>query len=178
MGTTITKSLTINGCAVYKLDANGRASINPNIDNTTISLPAISFESTDIALMGTYSVVDYSRVQQMEISVNIPVDNSDALDLCTPGVQNWKITWCSSVFDSQSGVTIPKGFIIYARGLINNIPNAEISTGGENKADVTMSVISIKKVDLDGKVYYNIDRSKNVVEYNGVNYSGRVNRLY
>ena len=180
MSIAITKSLGVRGCAVWKLDAEGKRGENPNVDNVAGTLPSIELESTTINLMGSLDVPDVSRIGNLQLSVNIPLDVPKAMELCELGKSvQWHITWCSQFYDSVTGATTPKAFRVEVSGFVTSIPNAEINAGAENTGDVTMNLIAIKKINAtDNKVEYEIDRGRGIFKVRGDDLIGQFSRLY
>lgn len=180
MSLALVKSLGVKGCAVWKLDAEGKPGENPNVDNVAVTLPSIELESTTINLMGSLDIPDLSRIGNLQLSVNIPLDVPEALELIELGKSvQWHITWCSQFYDSVTGVTTPKAFRVEVSGFVTAIPNAEINAGAENTGDVTMNLIAIKKVNAtDNKVEYEIDRGRGIFKVRGDDMIGQFSSLY
>ena len=180
MSIAVTKSLGVRGCALWKLDANGNRGSNPNVDNVSITLPSIELESTTINLMGSVDVPDLSRIGNLQLSATIPLDVPEAHALIELGKPvKWHITWCSQLYDSVSGTTTPKAFLVEVSGFITSIPNAEVNAGAENTGDITMNLIAITKKNVtDNKVEYEIDRGKGIFRVNGDDMIGQFSSLY
>lgn len=169
MATSLTKFVGIKGCAVYRLIDGVPMTETPQVDNITISVPEITFGTTDVNMMGVVSIPDTTSIDNITLSVNIPIDNPDARHLMAVGLQEWKITYVVSNVSSQGLETLTP-CAIYARGWVNNIPNAEISKGGEGTADVSMNLMGFKKV-VGTDVLFDIDRSAGKLIINGINYN-------
>ena len=180
MSLALVKSLGVKGCAVWKLDENGATGQNPNVDNVAVTLPSIELETTTINLMGSLDVPDLSRIGNLQLTVNIPLDVPEALKLIELGKSvRWLITWCSQLYDSITGTTTPKAFNVEVSGFVTAIPNAEVNAGAENTGDVTMNLVSIKKTNAtDGIVEYEIDRGKGIFKVRGDDLIGQFSHLY
>lgn len=180
MSLALVKSLGVKGCAVWKLDENGATGQNPNVDNVAVTLPSIELETTTINLMGSLDVPDLSRVGNLQLTVNVPLDVPEAMELCELGRSvRWLITWCSQLYDSVTGATTPKAFNVEVSGFVTAIPNAEINAGAENTGDVTMNLISIKKTNATDKIVeYEIDRGKGIFKVRGDDLIGQFSTLY
>ena len=180
MSIAVTKSLGIKGCALWKLDADDKRGDNPNVDNVSITLPSIELESTTINLMGSVDVPDLSRIGNLQLSATIPLDVPEALALIELGKPvKWQITWCSQLYDSVSGTTTPKAFVVDVTGFVTSIPNSEVNAGAEHTGDVTMNLIAITKKNVtDNKVEYEIDRGKGIFRVNGNDMIGQFSSLY
>ena len=81
MSIAIKKGLGVKGCAVWKLDENGKAGENPNVDNVSVTLPSIELETTSINLMGSVDIPDVARIGNMQLSCTTPLDVKEAMDL-------------------------------------------------------------------------------------------------
>lgn len=180
MSLALVKSLGVKGCAVWKLDENGAAGQNPNVDNVAVTLPSIELESTTVNLMGSLDIPDLSRIGNLQLSVNIPLDIPEALELLELGKSvRWLITWCSQFYNSVTSETTPKAFTVEVSGFVTAIPNAEINAGAENTGDVTMNLISIKKTNVTDKIVeYEIDRGKGIFKVRGNDLIGQFSSLY
>ena len=180
MSVSIVKSLGIRGCAVWKLDDNGTPGQYPNVDNVSVTLPSIELESSSLQLMGTLDVPDLSRIGNLQLSANIPLDVPSAMELLEMGkVVKWLITWCSQEYNSVTGETTPKSFTVEASGFITSIPNAEVNAGAENTGDITMNLISYKKINgTDNKVQFEIDRGKGIFNILGNDMIRQFTSLY
>ena len=180
MATALTKSLPINGCAVYLMKDGKQVGLGPVLDSVTISLPSIEFETTTIPMMGSYDVPDPSRIPNLQVTITIPCDNLAARTLAQPGVCEWKITWVSQEYSAATGMNVPTGWVVLCRGHVVNIPNAEVSVGGENTSDITMNVIAIsKRSNTSPSVEsYALDRSAGSLRVNGVEYAKGINSLF
>lgn len=180
MSIAITKSLGVKGCAVWKYNEEGKVGEHPNVDNVAVTLPSIELESTTINLMGSLDVPDLSRIGNLQLTVNIPLDVPEALKLIELGKSvRWLITWCSQLYDSTTGTTTPKAFNVEVSGFVTGIPNAEVNAGAENTGDVTMNLIAIKKINAtDNKVEYEIDRGKGIFMVGDTDVIGGISSLY
>lgn len=180
MSRTPIKFVKICGVSVWAADENGAALYDtPQASDVSVSVPSIEFGTTDVNILGTLSVPDFSRLENFQLSATIPIDNPEAKKLMKLGLQNWVISYAVANLDSSTGLEQKTGYRIYARGYVSSIPNAEISTGGEGTADVSMNLVSLKKWALGASVpEFNIDRLAGKVEIDGVNYAAEVNALY
>ena len=180
MSLALVKSLGVKGCAVWKLDENGATGQNPNVDNVAVTLPSIELETTTINLMGSMDVPDLSRVGNLQLTVNVPLDVPEAMELCELGkTVSWLVTWCSQEYNSVTGETTPKAYSVNATGFISAIPNAEVNAGAENKDDITMNRISYKKTNITDKtIPFEIDRGKGIFRLNGKDLYGQFSTLY
>lgn len=180
MSVAITKSMGVKGCAVWKLDENGAPGQNPNVDNVSVQIPSIELETTTINLMGSLDVPDMSRIGNLQLSVTIPLDVPEAMELCVLGKSvRWLITWASMTYNAVTSETTPKAFTAEVSGFVTSIPNAEVNSGAENTGDVTMNLISIKKTNTTDKIVeFEIDRGKGIFNVRGQDLIGGISSLY
>ena len=180
MSVAIVKSLGVRGASVWKLDDNGTPGQYPNVDNVAITLPSIELETSSIQLMRKIDVLDLSRVGNLQLTVNVPLDVPSAMELLEMGkVVKWLITWCSQEYNSVTGETTPKSFTVEASGFITSIPNAEVNAGAENTGDITMNLISYKKTNTtDRLVQFEIDRGKGIFNVLGKDLIRQFTSLY
>ena len=180
MSISLKKSLGIRGCAIFKLDNDGKAGQTPNVDNVAITLPSIELETTSIQLMGSLEIPDVSRLGNLQLTANIPLDLPEAMALCELGkTVSWKITWCSVIYNHETGESTPKSFSVDVTGFVASIPNAEVNAGAENTGDVTLNLIKYKKTNLsDNKVIFEIDRGNGIFKVDGNDLFAQINSLY
>ena len=180
MSIALKKSTGVKGVAVWKLDENGQPGQNPNVDNVAVTLPSIELETTTISMMGSLDVPDLSRVGNLQLTVNVPLDVPEAMELCELGkTVSWLVTWCSQEYNSVTGETTPKAYSVNATGFISAIPNAEVNAGAENTGDITMNLISYKKTNITDKtIPFEIDRGKGIFRLNGKDLYGQFGNLY
>lgn len=180
MSLAIVKSLGVKGCAVWKIKEDGTTEQYPNVDNVSVQLPSVEFETTTINLMGGLDVPDMSRVGNLQLTVNVPVDVPDSMALIELGKSvSWLITYCSQEYDSVTGATTPKAYTITATGFISSIPNAEINAGAENTGDITMNLIAYKKINTTDRITeFEIDRGKGILKVRDKDLIGKFMSLY
>ena len=179
MSIAIKKGLGVKGCAVWKL-VGGEPGENPNVDNVSVTLPSIELETTTVNLMGSVDIPDISRIGNMQLSVTIPLDVKEALELCELGkTVEWLVTWCSQEYNSTTGETVAKSYSVRATGFITSIPNAEINSGAENTGEVTMNLIKYRKDCIsDNYCSFEIDRGAGIFKINGNNLYEQFSKLY
>lgn len=180
MSIAIKKGLGIKGCAVWKLDENGREGEKPCVDNVPVTLPSIELETTSINLMGSVDIPDVSRIGNMQLSCTIPLDVKEAMDLCELGkTTSWLITWCSQEYNSSTGETTAKSYAVRATGFITSIPNSEVNSGAEGTGEITMNLIKYKKECIsDNYVAFEIDRGAGIFKIRGNNIYDQFSKLY
>lgn len=180
MSVAIKKSLGVKGCAIWRVDENGSVGQNPNADNVSIQLPSIELETTTINLMGSLDVPDISRIGNLQLVVTVPVDVPESMELVELGKSvSWLITYCTMEYNSVTGETLPKSYSVNATGFITSVPNAEVNSGAENTSDITMNMISYKKVNnTDHITEFEIDRGRGIFKVRDKDLIGKIASLY
>lgn len=178
------KMTTIKGCAVYYMNPQTEvANPMPCADGVTCTLPEITFPTTDVNIMGTLSVPDFTRLDNITASINVCLDNPDTEPLLRlndpdrPGMQMWKITWVSGILNAQTGVEnyVPHSAVV--KGYVSNIPVHSVEEGGDGMAELSMNVVAYSQYK-DGAEVISIDRLHNKLSINGTNYTSQINDLY
>lgn len=180
MSVAITKSLGIKGCSIWKVRDDDTVSSHPNADNISITLPSIELESTTVNLMGSVDIPDISRIGNLQLTANVPVDTASSLELIELGKSvKWQIRWVTMEYDSTTSVTTPVSYKVIATGFITSIPNAEVNAGSEGTADITMNLIAYKKIDsTHNKVIFDIDRGKGTFIFNDKNMMSDIQTMF
>lgn len=172
------KMTTIKGCAVYYVDPVKDVANNvPCADGVTCTLPEISFPTTDVAIMGTLSVPDFTRLDNITASINVCIDNPDTEPLLQVGLQSWKVTWVSGILNANTGIEEYNSHSAIVKGYVSNIPVHSVEEGGDGMAELTMNVVAYRQFK-DGVELVSIDRLSNKLSINGVNYTQGINSLY
>lgn len=184
MLTTINKYTQIKGVTIYRctsaeagaLPNNWIVSPAPAAIDVDITLPEQSHPTTDIQMMGSISIPDQTRIDNMQLTVNINTDSLEASALSGAGIVYWKICWVDEVVDPSGNLSL-LGWTVYASGYIGAQPESAKNAGSENTGDLSMNVVSIKKQNSNGYVAYDINRLTNRLERGGINYRAALNAL-
>lgn len=171
----ITKYTHVEGVSIYAV-TEGQSADAPSAIDVSVNLPELAFESVDIPMMGTATVYDQTRLGNMELSVTLEADNTEALKLIRKGLCEWKLCWVESAV-APSGLTSVVGFNVYVKGYVSAIPEGGKEVGSQATADYKMSLIATRKTDSTGRVYYDVDRAQGKLVVNGVDYRADVNAL-
>lgn len=172
----ITRYTTIKGTSIYASDSTWHTSETPAACDIDITIGEQAHPSTDVPMMGTLSVPDQTRIDNITISASINTDSPEAQALTGKGMVYWVIRWVDEVIGADGLVSVI-GQEIHAKGFITSLPEAAKSVGGENTGDLSMNVVGISKKDSTGKVAYDIDRTSNRLIRNGVDYREDINKL-
>jgi hypothetical protein len=176
MAVSIAKRTTIHDCAVYPAK-DGIPEQTQACDGVDVSSPALEFETTDIQQMGTFSMPDFTRLSNLELSTTINASDSNAARLGVMGsVAEWVVRWYNTVVE-PGNISRLVSYTIYAKGYIHTIPGSDIGPGSEGTGTIAMNCLSLKKTDSDGFVYYDIDRMAKRLVVNGVDLRAEANAL-
>lgn len=166
----------VNGAAIYALDDNGQAESEPSAIDVAITLPALEFETSDVNMMGTLSIVDQTRLGNIQVTASLEADNPQTQKLIGPGLKKWKILWTENVLQ-PNGLSDVVGFQVNCGGYVTSIPEGSKELGSQAVADYAMNCVSITKTDSNNVVHYDIDRSQSKLRVNGIDYRARINEL-
>lgn len=166
----------INGAAIYSLDENGKSESDPSAIDVAITLPALEFETADVNMMGTLSIVDQTRLGNIQVTASLEADNPQTLKLVGPGLKKWKILWTENILQ-PNGLSDVVGFQVTCGGYVTAIPEGSKELGSQAVGDYAMNCVSIVKSDSNNNVYYDIDRSQSKLRVNGIDYRERINEL-
>lgn len=176
MLTNIEKYTTIKGTSIYSGNENWAVG-NPAAIDVDITISEQSHPSTDVPMMGTVSIPDQSRIDNITVTANINCDSPEALELMGKGLKHWVIKWVDEVV-AVNGLVSVKGYEIRAAGFVSALPESSKSVGGENTGDITMNCLKIsKRCVTDGYVEYEIDRVNRILMRNGEDYRSEINEL-
>lgn len=172
----IAKYTTIKGVSIYECNEQWKEQGLPCAIDIEITVSEQTHPTTDIPFMGTMSVPDQSRVDNITITANVNVDDPNAQRLCGKGMKYWKACWVDEVVEANGLISVV-GYNIYSKGFVGGQPEAAKNTGGDNSGGIVMNCVGIKKQDSNGVVAYDIDRSQNRLIRNGEDYRSEINRL-
>lgn len=165
----------VEGVAVYNV-VNGVQDESPAAVDISINVPEITFEATEVPMMGSVSVVDQTRVQALELEITIESDNPNAIKLFGPGVRTWRCAWVESILQ-PNGLTEVLGFYLDVSGYCTSYPEGSKELGSQATGSAKLSLLSMKKTDSNNKIYYDIDRTKGLLKISGVDYRENINKL-
>lgn len=175
------KLTTIKGCALWALDPATEqqliAGSVPQADNITITLPELTFGTTDVNILGTLTLPDFTRIDNFTVSANIAVDNPDSKPLKKVGLQAWKITYVVGCINQQTGEEEYTPYTVYCKGYIGSIPLSSVEQGGDGMADISMNCTAIRKMK-GNEVEFEIDRLGGSIKLGDKDYSRDINSLY
>lgn len=165
---------TIKGCSIYRV-VDGVADEKPCAIDCTITPPAISFETATIQMMGSLTMPDQSRLGDMQLSITVPSNNENSINLSGKGLKSYAARWAQEVTDPSGAIRVVGG-VLYMSGYVTQVPESAKNPGGEGTADYNVSLVKYRTL-IDGKEMYNIDRSAGKLVINGEDYRSEVDEL-
>ena len=165
---------TIKGCSIYQV-VDGVADEEPCAIDCTITPPAISFETATIQMMGSLTMPDQSRLQDLQLSITVPSNNVNSINLSGKGLKSYAARWAQEVTDPSGAVRIISG-VIYMSGYVTQVPESAKNPGGEGTSDYNVSLVKYRCL-VDNEEMYNIDRSAGKLVINGEDYRSEVDEL-
>ena len=170
------KQTNIKGCSLYK-GINGVFPAKPCALDCVINSPTITFASTDVSLMGTYSAPDVTRIENCQLTVEVEANSPDTRPLFSAGLQEWMIVSITGMINAVTRLEEVVRYTIFATGSLAEIPSVELSPGSEGKITLTMNCMSYKKIDQNNVVIDHIDRINRTVIIGGEDFSTPINQL-
>lgn len=171
----ITKFTHVEGVAIYPV-IDGVADESPAAIDVSLTLPELTFETAEVPYMGSMTVVDQTRISNIEISITGEVANLKTQRLIQPGLNEWKCVWVESCVNPQ-GIIDVVGYTVNAKGYCSSIPEGSKEVGSQANADYKMHCLALRKSDSLNNVYYDVDRSQGRIIVNGNDLRAKVNDL-
>lgn len=164
----------IKSCSIYPV-IDGVASETPAAIDATITLPAISFESSTVQMMGPLTVPDQSRLGDLSLSITVS-QGKESMALSGKGLKSYAIRWVQEVTEPSGAVRVV-GFVCYASGYVTQVPESAKNPGAEGTSDYNVSLVKYRVLE-DGKIeHFNIDRAAGKLVINGEDYRSEVDDL-
>ena len=107
----VDKVLQVTANAIYILNENGVPEAMPVCNDGQVTLPAISFSTTDVTYMGTMTVADLTRVDDVAITLSMPT-YADSLKVAN--AKGILIRFAMQIEKAETGESDYQGFAVYA----------------------------------------------------------------
>lgn len=172
----INRYLTVAGCSVYELDDKGIPDTFPLAIDSEVTLPTISFPTSDAQLMGPMSVPIQTSLENLEMTISLP-DSAAASKCRKKGVVGFMVRHAVSITNRETGEVFLGGFTAKARGLISAKDGLTISPNGESSTNLTVQLVSYQFQTDDSSTVINIDRPSGILEINGEDYRKELREL-
>lgn len=162
----INRYLSVAGCSVYDLDEKGLPGSMPISIDSEVVLPTISHPTMEAQLMGAFSAVNQTAIENLEMTISLP-DSAAASKCRKKGVVGFMIRHAVSISDRETGEITLGGFVAKVRGMISGKDGLTITPSGESHTNLTLQCISYQFVTDNGDTIINIDRPSGILEING-----------
>lgn len=173
MFTAINKYLTIPGCTIYKATA-GVPDATPLCVDAEVTLPSIGFPTTTVNNMGSHDVVDQTRVDNIQITINAPT-TADNISLVKGGVAEYIIRFAMQV-QRPNNTYFYAGFTAYCMGQVASFGGSSLNVGDAGAGTITVNC-NAYNLQQDGKELVRIDRAASALVIDGVDLRAELNKL-
>ena len=171
----VDKVLQVTANAIYILDENGVPEAEPVCNDGQVTLPAISFSTTDVTYMGTMTVADLTRVDDVAITLSMPT-YADSLKVAN--AKGILIRFAMQIEKAETGESDYQGFAVYAFGRASGFGGGALTPGDASQGDITYHCTRYKFISQEmNDELINIDRRAGIIAINGVNTRSKLNRL-
>lgn len=129
----VDKVLQVSANAIYILDENGVPEAEPVCNDGQVTLPAISFTTTDVTYMGTMTVADLTRVDDVAITLSMPT-YVDSLKVAS--AKGLLIRFAMQIEKAETGESEYQGFAVYAFGRSSGFGGGALTPGDASQGDI------------------------------------------
>jgi phage tail tube protein FII len=172
----INRYLTIAGCSLYDLDEAGQPGAFPISIDAEVTLPSVSFLTSDAQLMGNMSVPIQTSLENMEMTISLN-DGKDAFKAFKKGVAGFMVRYATSITNRETGEVFLGGFTAKARGLIGGKEGLAVAPTNQSDSNLTLHLVSYQFQTDDNSIVINIDRPNGILEINGVDFREELREL-
>lgn len=167
MGIWLDQNLTINANTLYANKIGGTQELVGK--DAQITLPAVRNQTTDAALMGTFTVPILAQLENMEATIHhIGVVSRIASLLGQESIE-LEMRWIQQVMTSDAAQKAVSGRA-YITGYPQTVmPEIDIQPGQSVDLEMVYTVSKYKLV-VEGEVLCNIDRVASILEIGGKDY--------
>lgn len=169
----INKYLTIPGCTVYTAKA-GVPSPLPACVDADVTLPSIGFPTTTIHNMGSHDVVDQTRVDNLQLTINAPT-TLDNIGLVSGGLAEYVIRFAMQV-QKPDNTYYYAGFTAYCMGQVASFGGSSLNVGDAGAGTITINCATYSLKESD-KELVRIDRAAGALIIDGQDLRADLNRL-
>lgn len=172
----INRYLTVAGCAVYLLDDKGIPGSYPISIDAEVTLPSITFPTSDAQIMGGMTVPIQTSLENLEMTISLP-DGADAFKSFKKGVVGFMVRHAVSITNRETGEVSLGGFVAKARGFISGKEGLAVAPTNEPNTNLTIQLVSYNFTSDDGSQVINIDRPAGTLIINGVDFREELRNL-
>ena len=171
----VDKVLQVTANAIYILTGLGAPEPIPLCNDAQVTLPAISFSATDVTYMGTMTVADLTRVDDVAITLSMPT-YADSLRVAS--AKGLLIRFAMQIEKAGTGESDYQGFSVRAFGRASGFGRGALTPGDAGNGDITYHCTRYKFISQETNAeLINIDRRAGIIAINGVNTRSKLNML-
>jgi phage tail tube protein FII len=137
-------------------------------ENVAVSLPTVTFGTSDYNALGTLTLPNKAALEAMEFSLTKPGIGKDLATLGSPEIINYEVRGAQDELQPD-GTMKTIGFKAFIRAVSGGLPGIEISIGEQSENQVTGNAIAYRLI-VDGSEICNIDRTAQKLVINGKDY--------
>lgn len=144
-------------------------------EDVSITLPAVTFLTSEVQAMGTMDVVLAGIIEAMEMTITKIGLDTGLSRMLTPMKHNYEARWAQNVLKSDGSVA-PEGCKAFVTGIPKGIPGIGIELAANSESEIAIAV-SRFQLYIGGAEACCIDRIGGVCRINGVDYYSRISSL-
>lgn len=136
--------------------------------DVSVTLPAVTFLTSEVNAMGTMSVVLAGLIEDMELAITKIGIDLGLGKMVTPTKHNFEFRWAQNVLKAN-GSSVPEGCKAFITGVPKGIPGIGLEIGSASENEITAGV-SRYQLYCGGKELFCIDRLSQICRINGKDY--------
>ena len=143
--------------------------------DVAVTLPSVTFLTTEVNAMGTMSVVLAGLIEDMEAAITKIGIDTGLGKMLTPTKHNFEFRFVQNVLKAN-GNAEPEGCKAFITGVPKGIPGASIEIGSNIENEIAIGV-SRYQLYCGGKEILCIDRLSQICRINGKDYYKNISSL-
>ena len=144
-------------------------------EDVSISLPAVTFLTSEVNAMGTMSVVLSGLIEDMEASITKIGIDKGLKKMLTPVKHSFEFRGVQNNLKAD-GTTKPEGFKAFLTAVPKGIPSTSVEIGSNIENEVALAV-SRYQLFVNGDEICCIDRLSQICRINGKDYYADIKSL-
>lgn len=144
-------------------------------EDVAMTLPAVTFLTSEVQAMGTMDVVLAGIIEAMEMTISkVGLDNG-LTRMMTPKKHNYEARWAQNTLKSDGSVA-PEGCKAFITGIPKGIPGIGVELAANSENEIAIAVTRYQ-LYINGSEACCIDRIGGICRINGVDYYSRISSL-
>lgn len=143
--------------------------------DVSVTLPSVTFLTTEVNAMGTMDVVLPGLIEAMEAAITKIGIDVGLGKMLTPTKHSFEFRWAQNVLKSN-GNTVPEGCKAFITGVPKGIPGASLEIGSNIENEITIGVTRYQ-LYCGGKEILLVDRLSQICRINGTDYYKNISSL-